>query len=279
VIAFDKDLAAHQYAETTFSHESRLQLIHDSFANMRQQLDSMGLLGKVDGIMLDLGVSSPQLDEAARGFSFMQDGPLDMRMNQAQSLSAAVFLAEASVSEIARVIHVYGEEKFARLIASKIVERRVTHPFETTKQLADFVEAVIPTRAQNKKPGSKSKHPATRTFQAIRIHINEELADVEQLLSDAIKILKVGGRLAVISFHSLEDRMVKRFIKTQEKGPVVPRNIPVIDIARPEHFVSVGKAIKAGDLELGENVRSRSAVLRVAEKVAAVDGVIVEVSK
>jgi 16S rRNA (cytosine1402-N4)-methyltransferase len=279
LIAFDKDLAAHEYAQQNFADESRLKLVHDSFANMSEQLKLMGLLGQVDGLMLDLGVSSPQLDEADRGFSFMHDGPLDMRMNQNQSLTAAVFLAQATTSEIAKVLKFYGEEKFAQLIASRIVERRVTHPFETTRQLADFVEAVIPSRAQNRKPGAKAKHPATRTFQAIRIHINDELKDVERLLADAVDILKVGGRLVVISFHSLEDRLVKRFIKSQEKGPLVPRNIPVIDIARPEHFISVGKAIKAADAELGENIRSRSAVLRVAEKVAAVDGVVVEVSK
>ena len=273
VIAFDKDKAAHDFAAVEFAGESRLHMIHDSFAQMAAHVESMGLLGQVDGIMLDLGVSSPQIDEADRGFSFMHDGPLDMRMDQNQALSAATFIAEATTSQIARVLQVYGEEKFARLIASRVVERRENAPFETTKQLADFIEAVIPKRAQKNKAGAKSKHPATRSFQAIRIHVNDELADVERLLADAIKILKVGGRLVVISFHSLEDRMVKRFIRSQEKGPTVPRHIPIVSIARPEHFISVGKAIKASDGELDENIRSRSAVMRVAEKSAAVDGV------
>ena len=279
LIAFDKDIAAHDYAREVFSHEGRLHMVHDSFANMSAQLESRGLLGKVDGIMLDLGVSSPQLDEAERGFSFMHDGPLDMRMNQDQKLTAAIFIAEADVGEITRVLRVYGEEKFARLIASRVVEQREKKPFETTKQLADFIEAVIPTRAQRKKGGGKKKHAATQSFQAIRIHVNDELADVERLLDDALSMLKIGGRLVVISFHSLEDRMVKRFIRAQEKGPEVPRHIPIISIARPEHFISVGKAIKAGEGELDENIRSRSAVLRIAEKVAAVDGVTVEMSK
>ena len=279
LVAFDKDKAAHAYAAANFADESRLRMVHDSFANMSSQLDAMGLLGEVDGIMLDLGVSSPQLDEAERGFSFMHDGPLDMRMNQEQSLSAATFIAEAEVGEIAKVLQVYGEEKFARLIASRIVEQREKKPFETTKQLADFIEAVIPKRAQKNKGGGKHKHPATRSFQAIRIHVNDELADVERFLADAINILKVGGRLVVISFHSLEDRMVKRFIKSQEKGPVVPRNIPITSIARQEHFVSVSKALKASDHELDENIRSRSAVLRVAEKMPAIDGVHIEESR
>ena len=279
LIAFDKDKSAHAFAADHFSDEPRLRMVHDSFANMSSQLNAMGLLGKVDGIMLDLGVSSPQLDEAERGFSFMHDGPLDMRMNQDQYVSAATFIADAEVGEIAKVLQVYGEEKFARLIASKIVEQRERVPFETTRQLADFIEAVIPKRAQKNKGGGKHKHPATRSFQAIRIHVNNELSDVERLLSDAISLLKIGGRLVVISFHSLEDRIVKRFIKSQEKGPVVPRNIPITAVARPEHFVSVGKALKASDEELDENIRSRSAVLRIAEKVPAVDGVYIEESR
>ena len=279
LIAFDKDKAAHTFAADAFADEPRLHMVHDSFANMAKQVETMGLLGQVDGIMLDLGVSSPQLDEAERGFSFMRDGPLDMRMDQSQTLSAATFIAEAEIGEIAKVLQVYGEEKFARLIASRIIDRRETHPFETTKQLADFIEAVIPKRAQNNKAGGKSKHAATRSFQAIRIHVNNELGDVERLLDDAINILKVGGRLVIISFHSLEDRMVKRFIRAQEKGPEVPRHIPVISIARPEHFISVGKAVKAGEHELDENIRSRSAVLRIAEKAPAVEGVTVEMIK
>jgi len=267
LLAFDKDLAAHKHAQEVFAQESRLTMCHDSFANMRAVIEREGLLGQVDGILLDLGVSSPQLDEAGRGFSFLHDGPLDMRMDQQQALSAKTFLAEAEVGDIARVLDRYGEEKFARLIASRIVERRASKPFETTKDLADFIEAVIPKRAQKKNKGEKQKHPATRSFQGLRIHVNNELGDVEQVLQDVVEILAPGGRLVVISFHSLEDRIVKRFIKAQEKGPDIPRHIPIQAIHRDEHLVSVGKAIKAGKGELDENVRSRSAVLRVAEKI------------
>lgn len=279
LIAIDRDPRAIATAQKLMDEDPRFSIVHGPFSNLASYVNEMELAGKIDGILLDLGVSSPQLDDAERGFSFMRDGPLDMRMDQSQTLSAATFIAEAEIGEIAKVLQVYGEEKFARLIASRIIDRRETHPFETTKQLADFIEAVIPKRAQNNKAGGKSKHAATRSFQAIRIHVNNELGDVERLLDDAINILKVGGRLVIISFHSLEDRMVKRFIRAQEKGPEVPRHIPVISIARPEHFISVGKAVKAGEHELDENIRSRSAVLRIAEKAPAVEGVTVEMIK
>ncbi len=273
LLAFDKDIAAHEFAAEKFEGESRLQLCHESFAGLKALIAEEGLLGKVDGVLLDLGVSSPQLDEAERGFSFLRDGDLDMRMDQTSGVSAKEFIAEADVSELSRVFHVFGEEKFARLIASRIVERREVEPFETTLQLADFIEQVVPKKAQ--KSGGKTKHPATRVFQAIRIHVNRELGDLADFLDGVVDVLAVGGRLAVISFHSLEDRMVKRFIKSEEQGPKLPRHIPVSTIARPEHLASVGKAIKAGESELEENIRSRSAVLRIAEKMPAVEGVVV----
>ena len=263
--AFDKDAAAIAHAREKFAGERRLVMNHASFAELAQVMTAAGLAGQVDGILLDLGVSSPQLDEAERGFSFLRDGPLDMRMNQAQGQTAAEWLNSAEQHDIRHVLRVYGEENFAGLIAKKIVDRRVEKPFERTLDLANFIEAIVP------KKGKQVKHPATRTFQAIRIFINGELDDLEQLLADVVPLLKVGGRLVVISFHSLEDRMVKQFVREQERGPQLPRNLPVMDsqIQRKPHLKSVGKVIKAGVDEVAANVRSRSAVMRVAEKVAA----------
>ena len=268
LIAFDKDLAAHQSAAEQFAAESRLTMQHASFAELHNYAAVQGLIDKLDGVLLDLGVSSPQLDQADRGFSFLHDGPLDMRMDQTQALTAAQFIEQAEVHEIAKVLQVYGEEKFARLIASRIVEHREREPFTSTHQLADFIAAVIPKRAQRSKSRAKAKHPATRSFQAIRIHVNQELKDLEEFLSHIVELLAVGGRLVVVSFHSLEDRMVKRFIKAQERGPSLPRHLPIQSIDREPHLVSCGKALKADEQELLENVRSRSAVLRIAEKVA-----------
>jgi 16S rRNA (cytosine1402-N4)-methyltransferase len=265
LMAFDKDLDAIEFGKQRFLGDERLSLVHASFADMKAVIEERGLLGKVDGILLDLGVSSPQLDEAGRGFSFLRDGPLDMRMDNTSGQSVAEWLAEAERWEIKKVLHVYGEEKFAALIAKKIVERRDEQPFTTTLDLADFIEAIIPKKVQVK----SKKHAATRSFQALRIHINKELEDLENLLKDVLSILKPGGRLAVISFHSLEDRIVKHFIRAQEKGPTLPRNIPIIELKRDDHMISVGKAIKASVEELDENIRSRSAVLRIAEKVVA----------
>ena len=265
LIAFDKDISAIEFGQKKFSDDSRLALKHGSFSEMKEVVDALGLLGKVDGILLDLGVSSPQLDESERGFSFLRDGPLDMRMDNTSGQSVADWLAGAEQWEIKKVLHVYGEEKFAALIAKKIVERRDDQPFIRTLDLANFIEAVIPKKVQAK----SKKHAATRSFQALRIHINKELYDLECLLADVLSILKPGGRLAVISFHSLEDRIVKHFVRDQEKGPQLPRNIPIIELKREEHMSSIGKAVKASVEELDVNVRSRSAVLRVAEKVAA----------
>lgn len=264
LIVFDKDLAAQRHATERFGDEKRLVFCHASFAEMRTMLTQKGRLGQVDGVLLDLGVSSPQLDEGDRGFSFLRDGPLDMRMNQACGETAAEWLARASYEDIRHVLQKYGEEKFAALIAKRVVERRESKPFERTNDLAEFIRAVVPSRAHE-----KGKHPATRTFQAIRIFINRELEDLESLLADINDILKVGGRLVVISFHSLEDRIVKHFIREQQRGPQLPRHIPITHIHREPHLVGVGKAIKASDQEVVANVRSRSAIMRVAEKVAA----------
>lgn len=264
LIAFDKDRVAVDHALVSFAKEARLNIFHRSFAEMSKSLSEMNMLGQVDGVLLDLGVSSPQLDIADRGFSFLRDGPLDMRMNQAAGETAAQWLNAASADAIEKVLQVYGEEKWARLIAKRIVERRVEQAFERTNDLSEFIKGVIPRGAHE-----KGKHPATRSFQAIRIHINKELEDLEELLLQMTNILKVGGRLVVISFHSLEDRIVKHFIREQERGPQLPRNIPISHIVREPHLTSVGKAIKASVNEVEVNIRSRSAIMRVAEKVAS----------
>ena len=260
--AFDKDEDAVACAADRFSNESRFKIFHSSFADMLGYLKSEGAYGKVDGILLDLGVSSPQLDEAERGFSFMRDGPLDMRMNHAQELTAAKWLKEADLSEIRYVLHVHGEERFAALIAKKIVERREAKPFLTTLDLAGFISEVVPKF-------DKKKHPATRSFQAIRIHINQELEDLKRLLDSAVELLNKDGRLVIISFHSLEDRIVKQFLRAQDKGPKLPRYLPITDaqIKRGPHLKIIGKAIKASDDEVSRNVRARSAIMRVARKV------------
>lgn len=261
---FDKDLQAIAEAEELAQKDARLRIHHGSFADMCKVLEQQELLGKVDGILLDLGVSSPQLDQAERGFSFMRDGPLDMRMNQAQGLTAADWINKAEQRDISRVLHVYGEEKFANLIAKHIVIQRSKKPFERTLELANLIADVIPAKARE-----KNKHPATRSFQALRIFVNAELDDLQAVLNGSVKTLAPAGRLVVISFHSLEDRMVKHFIREQEKGPEIPRYLPVREIEREPHLRSLGKAIKADAFELEQNVRARSAVMRIAEKVAA----------
>jgi 16S rRNA (cytosine1402-N4)-methyltransferase len=264
LIAFDKDPSAIEFAALQFANDARLVLHHGSFAEIGEVVARLGKSGMVGGILLDLGVSSPQLDEPGRGFSFLRDGPLDMRMDTSRGESAAAWLNRAESHEIRDVLRKYGEENFAALIARNIVEVRGAKPFTTTLQLANLVSAVIPDRAKE-----RGKHPATRTFQAIRIFINQELQDLECLLQKVSGILKEGGRLVVISFHSLEDRIVKQFIRGEEQGPRLPRNIPITTIARGPHLVSVGKAVRASAEEVERNARSRSAIMRIAEKVAA----------
>ncbi|HEY8570086.1 16S rRNA (cytosine(1402)-N(4))-methyltransferase RsmH [Microbulbifer sp.] len=257
LLAVDKDPQAIEFARSRFGGESRFQIWHGSFADMDQA--AAGMAGQVTGILLDLGVSSPQLDQPERGFSFMQDGPLDMRMDTSRGISAADWVNGESETELARVFKEYGEERFARRMAAAIVRRRVEKPFERTLDLAEVVKAANPA-------WEKGKHPATRVFQAIRIHVNGELDDLQQALEKSLTLLKPGGRLVVISFHSLEDRMVKRFIREQEKGPQLPRGLPVMDSQIHKTLRSVGKAVKAEAQEVGENVRSRSAVMRIAER-------------
>ena len=261
VLAIDKDLQAIESGRERFKQDSRLRLVHGSFADMSNFVDDQAHMGKVSGVLLDLGVSSPQLDEADRGFSFMRDGPLDMRMDTSAGLSAAEWIASADEQEISHVIKEYGEERFARRMASAVVQERSKTPITRTVQLASILAAAHPA-------WERGKHPATKAFQAIRIFINRELDDLEVLLSRVIDVLQIGGRLVVISFHSLEDRRVKRFIRDQERGIKLPKNLPVRDVERGVRLKKVGKAIKPTDLEVGDNIRSRSAVMRVAERVA-----------
>lgn len=260
LLAIDKDPQAIETAEQKFGDDARFSIYHGSFADIRDAVAQAGLTGKVDGILLDLGVSSPQLDDASRGFSFLRDGPLDMRMDTTRGMSAAQWLAEAEAKDITRVLKVFGEERFGKRIANAIVTTREETPIETTAQLAALISDAMPVK-------EKGKHPATRSFQAIRIFINGELDDLEKCLDQVIDVLAPGGRLAVISFHSLEDRITKRFIRDKARGDDFPPDLPVtVDQLKPKLKV-VGKAIRASNEEVDANPRARSAVLRVAEKV------------
>ncbi|MBY5963002.1 16S rRNA (cytosine(1402)-N(4))-methyltransferase RsmH [Marinobacter nauticus] len=260
LLGIDKDPEAIAVAGELASKDSRFQWYHGSFAELDLALERQGW-SQVDGVLMDLGVSSPQLDDASRGFSFMRDGPLDMRMNPQQEPSAAQWLAEADEREIADVIWRYGEERFSRRIARLVVERRQEQPIETTRQLAELVAEAVPKK-------EKHKHPATRAFQAIRIFINRELEDLEAGLAAAVDRLAPGGRLVVISFHSLEDRLVKRFMRDLARGPKLPKGIPVTAEQEESGFQLIGKASKANEQEITENVRARSAVMRVLERKA-----------
>ena len=261
VLGLDKDPEAIKSGQQLAAQDERFTIEQCSFATLEETVNARLWQGKVDGILLDIGVSSPQLDIADRGFSFQKDGPLDMRMNPDEGISAAEWLAHADMDEIATVLKTLGEERFGKRIARAIVETREQSPITTTKQLADLVDKASPFREKN-------KHPATRTFQAIRIHINNELDDLSVVLQQAIDVLAVGGRLAVISFHSLEDRIVKRFFRDQAKGDDLPANFPIRAAELNPSIKLIGKAIKAGDAELTRNPRARSAVLRIVEKVA-----------
>jgi len=261
LLGFDKDEAAVAAAHERFAADARFRMVHESFTQITAVVRRLGLQRRVDGLLLDLGVSSPQLDEAERGFSFMQDGPLDMRMDRTRGVSAAEWLNTADEEEVAGVIREYGEERFARRIARAIVRERVDAPLQRTVQLAELVERASPVRERH-------KHPATRTFQAIRIFINRELEDLQACLQGSLEVLAVGARLVVISFHSLEDRIVKRFMRDQERGPQLPKGLPVPHSESRGPLRMIGKATKPGAAEVAENPRARSAVMRVAEVVA-----------
>jgi len=257
----DRDPQAVAAAEVLAQQEPRFEIIHGEFSRLAEYMAARDLVGKVDGVLLDLGVSSPQLDDPQRGFSFLKEGPLDMRMDPTRGESAADWLAEADAEDIAWVLKTFGEERFAKRIARAIVTQRAEQPLTTTRQLAELIAAVSPTK-------EKHKHPATRSFQAIRIYINSELEEIELALKGALKVLAPEGRLSVISFHSLEDRLVKRFIRKQEKGMEAPPGLPLTasQLARGRTLRAVGKAQKPSAAELAVNNRARSSVLRVAER-------------
>ena len=263
LIAIDRDPRAIAVGEALMKEDPRFTIVHGPFSGLAEYIKELDLAGQIDGVLLDLGVSSPQLDDAERGFSFMRDGPLDMRMDPTSGISAAEWLATADVDDIGWGLKTFGEEKFAYRIARAIVADREETPFLRTLQLAQLIERLCPKR-------EKKKHPATRSFQAIRIYVNSELEEIHKVLDGALDVLAIGGLLSVISFHSLEDRIVKRFIRKQEKGREYPAGLPLTE-AQMKHgktLKSKGKALKPGVQEIKENARARSSVLRVAEKIA-----------
>jgi 16S rRNA (cytosine1402-N4)-methyltransferase len=260
LLGVDKDPLARAEAEKLAVGEPRFEFYHGSFAQLPHQLRRMGI-DAVDGILLDLGVSSPQLDDGERGFSFSQDGPLDMRMDTSTGETAAQWLSYADEGDIAAVLKEYGEERFARRIAAAIVAAREDAPITSTGRLARIVSEANPK-------WEKHKHPATRSFQGIRIKVNRELDDLQDLLAGALDMLRVGGRLVVISFHSLEDRLVKRYMRDMARGEKFPPGVPIRDSALNRRMKLIGKAVKASSEEVQENVRARSAIMRVAEKIS-----------
>ncbi|MBU1190693.1 MAG: 16S rRNA (cytosine(1402)-N(4))-methyltransferase RsmH [Gammaproteobacteria bacterium] len=257
--AIDKDPVAVQAGMDRFGNDARFHMQRGTFAMLAQLAREQGIAGRVAGVLLDLGVSSPQLDDPERGFSFLKDGPLDMRMDPEQGVSAAQWLAQADEAEIARILFVYGEERFARRIAKSIVQTRDEQPITTTHQLAELIAAAVPTR-------DRHKNPATRSFQALRIQVNQELQDLESALEQVVDVLAPGGRLAVISFHSLEDRLVKRFMRRESRGEEMPLDLPVTGGPAPGRLKLIGKAVQAGSDEIAVNPRARSAILRIAER-------------
>ncbi|CNJ19458.1 16S rRNA (cytosine(1402)-N(4))-methyltransferase RsmH [Yersinia mollaretii] len=261
LIAIDRDPQAIEAAKSIT--DPRFSIVHGPFSELAHYVRELDLVGRIDGILLDLGVSSPQLDDPERGFSFMRDGPLDMRMDPSRGLSAAEWLMKASADDIAWVLKTFGEERFAKRLAKAIVERNLTQPITRTKELADLIANASPFR-------EKHKHPATRSFQAIRIYINSELEEIERALDGAHEVLAPEGRLSVISFHSLEDRIVKNFIRQRSRGPQVPAGLPLTEAQLRSMggrtMKSIGKMMPA-DAEVAENPRARSSVLRFAERI------------
>ncbi len=258
LVVFDKDPDAIAEAKALQAADARVQFVHDGFSSMVQALASLGI-AQVDGVMLDLGVSSPQLDEAHRGFSFMREGPLDMRMDTSRGLTAAQWLAQADVEQIREVIANYGEERFAFQIAKAVVARRESQPLRTTRELAELVSGVVRTR-------EKGQHPATRTFQALRIHVNQEIEELASGLEAALTLLAPGGRLSVISFHSLEDRMVKQCIAAARRRDAAQSRLPIREKDMPQPIMLPVARVLPDDEEVAANPRARSAVLRVAER-------------
>jgi len=259
LIAIDRDPQAIVSAAPALTNDPRLTLIRSDYAELATHIDERGLTGRVNGLLLDLGVSSPQLDEAGRGFSFLRNGPLDMRMDPNSGISAAEFLRTVEKKNLTRLLRMYGDEPQAAHIASAVVASRETAAIETTKQLADIVASVVPAHM-------RKKHPATKTFQAIRIFINNELEQLEAALAQSIDLLAKGGRLCVISFHSLEDRMVKRFIRDASRETEQYRGMPNVPEEFQPKLKPIGRGIVATADEIAANVRARSARLRTAER-------------
>ena len=262
LLALDRDAdAVHSEYAQAMLKDRRFTLVHNCFSELENIVVAAGLAGKIDGVLMDLGVSSPQLDNPERGFSFLRDGPLDMRMDGSSGISAEQWLANVDEQVLAKVLFEYGEERFARRIARAVVDARTQTPITTTRQFAQLIEDAVPVR-------EKHKHPATRTFQAIRIEINKELEELNDVLQQSVRVLKPGGRLVVISFHSLEDRIVKRFIRNESGAKYNPGKLPIkeADIAKG-CLKKIGKALKAGKQEIAQNPRARSAIMRVAERV------------
>ena len=259
LVTMDRDGQAVEHANATLGHDTRCRIIRAELKDLDTEFAALHLDRGANGVLADLGVSSAQLDDPQRGFSFTLDGPLDMRMDTQAELNASTWLQCVQESELVQVLRKYGEERYASRIARAIVEQRQAHPFTNTKQLADLVATVVPTREQN-------KHPATRTFQAVRMRINAELDQLNEFLPKAVKLLVEGGRLVVISFHSLEDRLVKRFMRDQSRDDSYPIDVPVPETQLKPLLRLVGKAIRPSAKELKRNPRARSAVLRVAER-------------
>jgi 16S rRNA (cytosine1402-N4)-methyltransferase len=264
LVVFDKDPQAIEVARELARADRRVTVIHEAFGDMREALSALGIEA-IDGVMLDLGVSSPQIDDAGRGFSFMRDGPLDMRMDTTRGETAAQWLAQAGIEEMREVIVRYGEERFAFQIAKAIDARRAERPINTTHELAELVSSVVRTR-------EKGQHPATRTFQALRIYLNRELEELESALQAALNLLKTGGRMAVISFHSLEDRVVKQFITAASKPEAAYARLPLRESEMPQPVLLALARVLPTHSEISDNTRSRSAVLRVAERTATALG-------
>ena len=258
LIVMDRDNDAIEAARELFQSDDRVMIVHDSFENIAEHINEHGLSGKIDGILFDLGVSSPQLDEAHRGFSFLREGPLDMRMDQSQSLTADSWIHGVSEPEMIRAFREFGEERYAPRIAKAIIEKRKLKKIQTTTELAELIKLAHPK-------WEKNKHPATRCFQAIRIAVNNEFMAIKKALEASLDVLAVGGRLVVISFHSLEDGLVKSFIQ-EASNSNLPDKLPILEKDIKRRIKKIGKLIRAESCEVETNIRSRSALLRVAEK-------------
>ncbi|MDE0742928.1 MAG: 16S rRNA (cytosine(1402)-N(4))-methyltransferase RsmH [Woeseiaceae bacterium] len=260
LFAIDRDLQAIDEIDSEFENDLRFELIKDEMSELKNIVKEKSLSGKIDGVIFDLGVSSPQLDQASRGFSFQKDGPLDMRMDTTKGITAAEWLSSVSEDQLRKVLFQYGEEKFSSRIARNIIKNRNTTSLNTTFDLVNIITQALPKMYFK-------KHPATKTFQAIRIYINDELSQLESALNASLELLRSGGRLCVISFHSLEDRIVKRFIKNASLESKQYRGLPDVPVEFQPKLKIIGKAVRASIAEIGMNVRSRSAVLRIAERI------------